>query len=58
MLLFLLYLFSDAQFLLTADSWLNRLLAKLQEVICLEEASFSATAASVALWALLKVRFK
>jgi hypothetical protein len=32
------------------------LLAKLQEIICPKGASFSATAASVAFWALLKMR--
>jgi hypothetical protein len=34
----------------------NKLLVKEQDVICLKEASFSATAAKVGLWALLKVR--
>jgi hypothetical protein len=36
----------------------NILLAKQQEVICPKRASFSAIAASVAFWALLKVRSK
>jgi hypothetical protein len=36
----------------------NKLLAKRRELICLKEASFSATAASVGLWALPKVRSK